>query len=177
MSLSSSSSTTLDRPMPAPRSFGIVSNLIPVRLLLQWGEARIGALFLRELTSASGEPESVGVRLNDPDIRFVPFSIHGQVELVRLDALACVEHAGELPEIRRLLETGACREEVSIELMTGEMIRGELVAHAPPERARLSDVLNQRDRFVPVLSGGSSLYVNRESIATVRSLAAGSRRS
>lgn len=168
MSLSSSSSTASSRPAHAAPSFGIVSNLIPVRFILQWGEARPGGLFLRELHMATGQPESVGGRLNDPDVQFVPFSVHGTVELVRLGAVAYLEHLGELPEIERLLDTGARREAVAIELMTGELIRGELLAYAPPERARLSDVLNQPERFFPVLAQGRTLYVNRDAVTTVR---------
>lgn len=169
MSHSSSTSTVSDRPVDAAPPFGIASNLVPVRILLQWGEARTGALFLRELHTATGEPESVGGRLNDPELRFAPFSVHGTVELIRLDAVACLEYAGVLPEVERLLATGARRETVVVELMTGEVIRGEIVAHAPPERARLSDVLNGSERFLPMLSDDRTLYVNRDAIATVRS--------
>lgn len=169
MSLSSSSSTATSRPAAVARSFGIVSNLVPVRLILMWGEARVGSLFLRELHTVSGEPESVGGRLNDPELRFVPFSVGGSVELVNLAAVACLEHEGELPEVSRLLETAAKREPVAIELMTGEVIHGELLAHAPPERARLSDLLNQGQRFFPLLSGDRTLYVNPDAVVAVRS--------
>lgn len=168
MSRFSNSSTATEPPTRHPRSFEIASNLLPLRLVLQWGEARVGGLFLRETHTAHGEPESVGGRLNEPDTRFVPFSVHGSVELVRLGAVAYVEHLGELPEVVRLLETGAQSQEVAVELTTGEVIHGEILAHAPPERARLSDVLNQCEPFFPLLSQGSTLYVNRDAVAAVR---------
>jgi hypothetical protein len=168
MSRFSNDSTPTDRPGPAHRSFGIVSNLLPVRLILLWGEGRAGALFLRDAHAPTGEPESVGARLNDPDTRFLPLSVHGVIELVRLGALACVECMGEPPEVTRLVENGARREPVSVELMTGEVIRGDLLAYAPPTRARLSDLLNQAERFFLLAREGRAVYVNREAVATVR---------
>lgn len=155
--------------------FTIASDLLPVRLILEWGEARAGALFLRDTHAATGEPESLGARLNEEGVRFVPFSCHGAVELVHLAAIACVEHQGELPEIARLVELGARREPVTIELMTGEVLRGDLLAYAPPDRSRLSDLLNRVDRFFPLVSAGRTVYLHREAVATVRSAGAAAR--
>lgn len=166
MSLSSITQFPTEPAAPAP--FGIASSLLPVRLVFQWGEGLTGALFLRKTASPQREAETVGERLNEPDTQFLPFAAAGRVELVRLAALAFLEHPDELPEIARLRELGAAAEPVEIELMTGETLEGELLAMAPPDRRRLSDLLNQGETFLPLVSSGRTLYVNRDAMARVR---------
>ena len=151
-----------------PAGFGIASTLLPVRLVLQWGESVSGALFLRKAPSPQREPETVGARLNEPDAQFLPFAAAGRVELVRLAAVAYLEHAGELPEVARLRELGAAAEPVEIELLTGETVEGELLAIARPDRRRLSDLLNRGETFLPLVSSGRVLFVNRDAMARVR---------
>lgn len=159
MSSSSSSLTS--------NSYAIASNLLPVLLVQQWGEALTGSLFLRDTPLPSREPEDLGTRLNEPGTHFVPFDREGRVEFVRLGSVGYVEHPAELPEVRRLRELGAQSEPVELELVTGELLQGDLLDIAPPEHCRLSDLLNQADRFLLLASPGKTVYVAREAITRV----------
>lgn len=165
------SSSTLIRSDTTPdeaSDFGIASTLLPIRLVLLWGEALAGAVFLRQTSSPLHGPETLGDRLNEPETAFLPIAVGGRVEVVRLGAVAYVEHRAELPEIDRLRELGASAEPVAIELMTGETLEGELLALARPERSRLSDILNRGETFVSLATPGRTLYVNRDAMARVR---------
>lgn len=154
---------------PTSNSYAIASNLLPVLLVLEWGEALTGNLFLRDTPSPSRDPENLGTRLNEPGTHFVPFERDGRVEFVRLGSVSYVEHPAELPEVRRLRELGARSEPVEVDLATGELLRGDLLDIAPPEHCRLSDLLNQADRFLLLASPGTTVYVARAAITRVRS--------
>jgi hypothetical protein len=52
--------------------------------------------------------------------------------------------------------------------MTGEVLEEELLALAPPERCRLSDILNRGETFVPLAAPGRTLYVHRDAMARIR---------
>jgi hypothetical protein len=69
-----------------------------------------------------------------------------------------VEHPGELPEIARLRALGAAAHPVEVELTTGELLHGELLAIAPPDRRRLSDLLNRGETFLPLVDAGRTFY-------------------
>ena len=171
MSASSTISTTSDRSVHRAPAFGISATLLPVRLVLQWGEGVAGCLHLRDTPSPSGEREGLGARLNEPEASFLPFSPAGPgrgVELVNRATVAYVEHPGLLPEVARLRELGAAVHRVEIELTTGETLRGDLLAVAPPDRSRLSDLLNRGEAFLPLEDGGRTLFVHRDAIARVR---------
>lgn len=170
MSASSSTSTTSDLGAPRGTAFGIASSLLPVRLIFLWGEAIDAALYLRDTASPSGDREGLGVRLNEPEVSFLPFSTESRTELVRVAAVAYVEHPDKLPEVTQLERLGAIAHPVETELMTGEILRGELLGFGSPDRPRLSDLLNSEDTFLPFLAGERTLYVNRDAMARVRGL-------
>lgn len=163
----SASSSSL-QPEPPRTGFEIESNLLPVRLVLQWGEALTGSLFLRDTPAPSGEPEGLGARLNERGTHFVPFDREGRVEFVRLGSVGYVEHPAELPEVRRLRELGARAEPVVLDLVTGELLRGGLLEIGPPEHRRLSDLLNRADRFLLLVTPDRTVYVARSAITRVR---------
>jgi hypothetical protein len=149
----------------------MAATLLAVRLVLQWGEGLAGVLHLRDTPSPSGEREGLGARLNEPGAPFLPFSPAGpgrRLELVHRNAVAYVEHPGELPEIARLRALGAAAHPVEVELTTGELLHGELLAIAPPDRRRLSDLLNQGETFLPLVDAGRTFYVHRDAVARVR---------
>lgn len=172
MSASSSISTTSDRSAHRAPAFGIAATLLPVRLILQWGEAVAGCLHLRDTPSPSGEREGLGARLNESRAPFLPLSPAGpgrSLELVNRATVAYVEHTGWLPEVARLRELGAAVHRVEIELTTGEALHGELLALAPPDRRRLSDLLNRGEAFLTLVDGGRTLFIHRDAVARVRS--------
>jgi hypothetical protein len=167
MSHSSTALIPSERPPEELAAFGIASTLLPVRLFLQSGATAAGAVFLRKIPSADRETESLGARLNEPGVAFLPFAAGGRVELVRLAAVAYVELLDEAPEIARLHALGAATEPVEIELANGESLAGDLIAIAPPGRRRLSDLLNRGETFLPLAAPGRTLFVNRDAIVRV----------
>ncbi len=150
-------------------SFGITSTLLSVRVNPLGAAPFEGGIFLRDATSASREPETLGSRLNEPGVSFLPLSIDGRIEMLHLGAVAFFERTGDLPEIDRLREMEVRGTPVAITLTDGGVLRGDLLAMTRPEGRRLSDLLNHADRFFLVLDRSRALYVRREAVLRVRS--------
>ena len=89
---------------------------------------------------------------------------------MRIASVIYFECPPDLPEIAGLRAVGAQAEPVEIELVTGELARGALLCLAPPNRRRLSDLLNASDPFLLLIDARRALYVNRDAIARVRAL-------
>lgn len=154
-----------------PAAFGIESAPLAVRLRLRSGPLIDGGLLLRRTTTATHRDETLGARLNESGDDFLPLETELGVELVRLASVVYFECPPDLPEVAGLRAVGAQDEPVEVELVTGELARGDLLCLAPPNRRRLSDLLNASDPFLLVVDADRALYVNRDAIARVRSLA------
>jgi hypothetical protein len=152
-------------------SFGIASSLLAVRFGPLGSAPFDAGIFLREVSAASRAPETLGSRLNEPGVRFLPISFDGRIEMIHLVAIGFVERIGELAEIDRLLELGVQRVPVAITLTDATVVHGDLLAMTRPEGDRLSDLLNHADRFVLVADRSRALYVRRDAILRVRSTA------
>lgn len=122
--------------------------------------------FLRPVGARS---ETLGERLNEPGVAFVPVSVRGHAELLQLADIAYAETSDRLPELAELEALGARRRTVLIRLVSGEMLSGELIYVAPPERSRILDLLNADGaRFLLMVEGARTRYVQRAAIARVR---------
>ena len=114
------------------------------------------------------EGETLGERLEDAASSFLPVEIDGHTELLRLAWLAYVRVDAGAPEVEKLEQLGARRESVSIRLTTGERLDGDVLYILPPDRQRISDLLNASDwRFLLLHVGSSVCFVHRDAIATV----------
>ncbi len=130
------------------------------------GDRQHVVFFLRPM---GVERETLDDRLNDLSTSFLPAEVDGKMEMLHLSWIHYVELDAELPEIARLDQLGAMRENVAIRLVSGEELRGEVIYILPPERRRLSDLLNSRDwRFLLLVGDGKAYYVNRDAVASVR---------
>lgn len=130
------------------------------------GNATTAEFFLHA-SSSHERPERVVDRLNEPEA-FVPVRLDGKVVLQRLRWLVTVEFDGLLPEVEELRKVGAVSEEVELELVTGTMLKGTMIYEAPITRQRLSDHLNDsEDRFLLVVSGNKTMYVQNRAILRV----------
>lgn len=152
-------------------SYGITSSLLQVRIGPLQGEPFAAALFVRDASAVTGEPETLGSRLNEPRVTFLPLSRDGEVEMLHLGGIAYVESAEELPEVARLLELGVRGEPVEVTLVNGESVHGRLTVMTPPGERRLSDLLNHADRFLLLADRRGGHYVRRDAILRVRSTA------
>lgn len=111
----------------------------------------------------------MGDRLNDKATEFLPAEIKGKTELVRVSWIAYIEMSAESPEIAHLEQLGARRTTVSLRLVTGEKLYGEVLYIMPPDRSRISDLLNAGDwRFLLLDVKEKVCFVHRDAIATVR---------
>lgn len=127
------------------------------------------AIFFVHLVSAHGHHvETIGERLNDPELDFLPIEIEDTVKLVRITSIVFVEFADTPPEVQTLYHGCTQRERVQLRLRTGESLSGELVFQAPYERRRVSDILNNRHlRFLILVDEGRTYYIQRDAIDEV----------
>jgi hypothetical protein len=142
---------------------GVVARVVPIH-----GEPLEAVFFLRPTGAQGRTSETLGERLAEPGVRFIPTEIDGGISFLRLSSLAYVEHFGELTELARLAELGAWREPVEISLVSGERLSGDLVYLMPPDRRRVSDLLNDAGRFLLLVDDNYARYVNRDAIEQVR---------
>lgn len=141
---------------------------LPVTVVPVFGGAFEAVFFLRPAGAQGRRLETLADRLEEPGIGFLPVELDGTVEFLQLASIAYVEHEGPLPEMARLDDMGAWRESVEITLGDGHALSGDLVYLLPPERRRVSDLLNDRGRFVLLVDDTHARYVNRSAIERVR---------
>ncbi|HVR98159.1 MAG TPA: hypothetical protein VMW27_16190 [Thermoanaerobaculia bacterium] len=141
---------------------------LTVRLVL-WDRGSIDAtLYLRLASTRGAGWESLGERLNDPEIRFLACQNDGEIELVHLDSIAYVEAPGRLPEITQREQVGALRHPADVILRCGQRLTGEFLSIMPPGRLRLSDLLNAgEERFYLFPEGQVTRYIHRDAISRV----------
>lgn len=141
---------------------------LPVTVVPTFGGAFEAVFFLRPAGAQGRMRETLADRLEEPGIRFVPVEVDETIEFLQLASIAYVEHEGALPEMSRLADMGAWREPVEITLGNGNELAGDLVYLLPPERRRVSDLLNDSGRFVLLVDDTHARYVNRGAIERVR---------
>ena len=151
-------------------SFGIESDPTPVRIVFLGGGEITGGLFVRRSASSRRRVETLGDRLDEPGVDFVPVETEdGGIEMVNVEGVAYLEQPGPPPEVAELRELGVPTGKVRVVLSSGEVLEGDFVASGPPERNRLSDLLNHSGRFFLLADGRRSVYVHRRAVSRVRS--------
>jgi hypothetical protein len=136
-----------------------------------WNGEPLEATFYLRPGDGSGDKvwESLRERLNDLQARFLACRIGGHLELLNVDAVACVEVEGTLPEVDQEVTVGALRLPAMVSLRSGQSFAGEFLAILPPERSRLSDLLSSpRERFLLFVDPFKARYIQREAIDRVR---------
>lgn len=141
---------------------------LPVTVVPIFGGGFEANLFLRPAGAQGRMLETLADRLEEPGVRFLPVEIEGAIEFLQVASIAYVEHEGALPEMSRLADMGAWRESVEITLSNGNELSGDLVYLMPPERRRISDLLNDGGRFVFLVDDTHARYVARNAIERVR---------
>ena len=89
------------------------------------------------------EHEGLWARLNNERTRFVVIRCEAGITLVCADSIAYVCIAGRTSEVEFRDRVGASRRAAEVRLCTGEELRGEFFSLVPPERSRLSDLLDE----------------------------------
>jgi len=142
---------------------------LPVRLVGLDGASFSAQLFLHKTDDHPSGRETLGERLNRPHVRFVPFEVDGRVELVNLRWVAYVQHDQPLPEVAAHADLGGRREPVRIRLRSGELLDGDLLYLFTGDGNRVLDRVNSNaERFLLLVSGDTSRYVNVDAVASLR---------
>lgn len=141
----------------------------PVRVVTRGGAKFLAEVFVHRVSDLHPGAETLLDRLNHPQERFLPCRVAGREELLHLPQIAMIEQDGEAPELQALEELDALHVNAEVELVTGQILRGELVYLAPSQRSRISDLLNHpTDAFVLMTTGEMCRYVHRGAIVRVR---------
>jgi hypothetical protein len=150
-------------------SFALAMQDEPIRIVGTDGRVAEGTLFLHAVAERSSRPETVGARLNDLAVSFLPVRRDGSIELVHLAWVAYVAVAGRPLDVANREEVGARRAEVELDLVGGETLKGDLLYELPAGHSRVSDLLNSPgERFLLLLAGAETLFVNRAAILRAR---------
>jgi hypothetical protein len=156
-------------------SVGVISDVyridvkeLSVRLALLDGTS-VQAVFFLQLSSESGYGnEGLSARLNDETAQFLVMRCAAGTTFVSADSIAYVAIPGKTREIAFLERVGASRRAAAVQMRTGEELVGDFLSLAPPNRSRLSDVLNEPgQRFLVFEGGGCTYHIHRNAIQQV----------
>lgn len=140
-----------------------------VRVVTRGGAKFLAEVYVHQASDLHPGTETLLDRLNHPHERFLPCRVGGRKELLHLAQIAMIEQDAKPPELEALDDLGAQHEAAEVELVTGQVLRGDLVYLAPAERRRISDLLNQpKDTFLLMTIGETTRYVHRGAIVRVR---------
>lgn len=138
------------------------------RVLLQDGTELQGTFFVSPVSPCRRGPELISDLLMG-EAYFLPFELaDGQVVFIQRDSIRTVlltqkESEEDLPYLKR--------EAVEVSLLSGDLLRGEVVLDLPENRSRLSDFFNCCRGFFYLLTDGEQYLVNSRSVKLVRPIA------
>ena len=159
------------RAVPAPRRrrrHHLDVHTLPVCLIDVDGESREAAFFLHVPGTTFASSGTLGNRLNEPGVEFLPCCYGKRTVLQRLDQIATIELRKIGREILQFEEIGATEQPVDMELVNGDRIVGKLLVEGDEAHRRVSDYLNSvANRFVLVRTKEGATYVNRSAISQV----------
>lgn len=143
----------------------IVKNRRCVLFTLADGSTIEGKVFLSLYKASHEGPQRVGELLNSEDA-FIPVeTTSGTIHLNILNIVAAQTLARD--EGDELMSLGE-QYRVQITTALGTVIEGEVFVNLPNERCRVSDYLNQRERFCRVFLDEEIVYVGTQFILSVR---------
>ncbi len=143
----------------------IVKNRRQVLFTLADGSTVEGRVFLSLYEACHEGPQRVGELLNSEDA-FIPVeTASGTIHLNIVNIIAA--HMPVMEEGDELMTLGE-QYRVQITTSLGTVIEGEVFVNLPHDRSRVSDYLNQRDRFCRVFLAEEIVYIGTRFILSVR---------
>lgn len=143
----------------------IVKNRRQVLFTLADGSTVEGRVFLSLYEACREGPQRVGELLNSEDA-FIPVeTASGTIHLNIVNIIAA--HMPVMEEGDELMTLGE-QYRVQITTSLGTVIEGEVFVNLPHDRSRVSDYLNQRDRFCRVFLAEEIVYIGTRFILSVR---------
>lgn len=152
----------------SPTSLRIEVEQVAARLMTLDGGCETVTFFEHPGGTPTRRTGTIVHRLNDPGTLFIPCRVAEKDRLMHLDWIAYVEFEELPPEVLELAEIGARSSPVTLHLVTGHAVEGELFYEGGARSSRVSDYLNRlNQRFVLVSTPDAVLYVRRRAIARV----------
>jgi hypothetical protein len=153
---------------PGSEAYRVDVAEVSAMLALVNGLVLQASFFLHSSSRTGYGPESLSARLNDETVEFISLRCDGKITLMRIDAIAYVRIAGLAPDRNFREGVAAPRRAAEVRLFSGEELAGEFLSMMPPNRSRLSDLLNEPgQRFLLLASGDNSYYINRAAVQQV----------
>lgn len=120
-----------------------------------------GTLFLGLYEATHAGPQTVGDLLNGED-PFIPLKTSGGVRLLNVDQIVCVRtpFEGEADELMTLGE----RHAVTLTLIDGTSLKGDIYIALPEGHRRPKDFFNHAPKFFPLFKDDQLFYINRRAI-------------
>ena len=136
-----------------------------VRFTLADGHTLVGEVFLNLYEMRHAGPQRVGDLLNG-EVLFLPVRVAGETLLVNVEQIlsARVAAAAELDDLMTLGE----RYTVEVITLSGEPVVADLYVSLPSTSCRVTDYLNQPQRFFTFISTKEVIYLNRRFVLAVR---------
>jgi hypothetical protein len=132
---------------------------LSVRLALAANAPAEYVIFLSPSSRASGM-ESVSEYLAG-DRRFLPMVGGGSPRIVNRDQIVWLE-VDNYQEHEQVSDTTIIQKMIILEMSDGTRIEGSIDINRPPDRSRLSDVLNDRsETFLRLSSDRMSIFANK----------------
>lgn len=151
--------------MDDSRDIRIPTHAAQVSIRLAGGETLAGTLFLSRTSSFHEGPETLDEFLNSHRSFFALRGSDGRSCLIGAASVLLVSAGEDAPVLSRLPgRAWSTIEIIRLILVDGSTVEGTLRANLPPDRSRLSDVLNGEDAFVPIESAAGVVYVNKTAI-------------
>lgn len=135
------------------------------KVILQDGSEMQGTFFVSPVSPCRRGPELISDLLMG-EAYFLPFELaDGQVVFLQRDFIRAVlltekELEEDLPYLKK--------EAVEVSLLSGDLLRGEVLLDLPENRCRLSDFFNCCRGFFYLLAEGKQYLVNSRSVKLVR---------
>jgi hypothetical protein len=163
-----SSVAEIGQPYPGSETYRVDVAEVPAVLALVNGLVLQASFFLHSSSRNGYGPECLSARLNDPSVEFISLRCDSKITLMRIDAIAYVRIAGQAPDRNFREGVAAPRRAAEVRLSSGEELAGDFLSMAPPNRSRLSDLLNEPgQRFLLLASGDHTYYLNRNAVQQV----------
>lgn len=140
-----------------------------VRLVGYDGSASRAVIALALAGPQGGGPESLLERLNAPRAEFLPCEIEGEMALINLGWIAYLEVARDAVDTAARERRGALRAPVSVDLVSGETLDGEIQFEPAPGRERVLDAFTRgAGQFLPLLGEDRVRYLRKSAVLRVR---------
>lgn len=125
-----------------------------------------GEVFLRLYEAHHEGQQKVGDLLNNEEARFIPLRTKGGVLLLNRSHLALARVRTEV-EKDDLMTLGE-KYTISLTMLGGKKIEGNIFVNLPEGFCRVKDYFNQPIRFFPLIQPEFVLYINQEFVLSVQ---------